>query len=181
MRLFVGIPLADGVVSELSAAVEHLRPKAGALRWTTPASWHVTLQFLGSCTEEQDACLVACLAGVRTGQVAIRIMGLGCFERAGILHAEVEPSPQLIALQQRITAATSRCGFAAEQRPFHPHITLARAQGEGHIVQWSELMARIGAQPAYSSFTADAFMLYESHLLKTGAEYEIRVRFPLAD
>ena len=196
MRLCVGIPLADGVVSEFAAAVAKMKPGA-PLRWTEPESWHITLQFLGNATQEQFECLRAQLGEVRSAQVLVQLGALGCFERPGVLFADVKMTPELTALEQRVIAATSRCGFRAEERPFHPHITLARKtendgarergskgkreedRGNKHAVTLRELMAKAGSQPRFTRFTAREFLLYESHTERKGARYEVRSRFAL--
>jgi 2'-5' RNA ligase len=185
MRLFVGIPLADGVVRELAAVAARLRTResglgsGGELRWTAPESWHITLQFLGNATVEQLQYLAARLGEVRSAPVSVQLGELGCFDRAGVLFADVAVTPDLTALERRVAAATSQCGFVAETRPFHPHITLARAKGQGREDDLRELRAKIRSQPAFTRFTAREFVLYESHLGPGGARYEAKARFGL--
>lgn len=183
MRLFVGIPLADAVERELQAATARLRSSSGSaaapLRWTAPESWHITLQFLGSATAEQLACLAAQLGEVRSAPVRVELGALGCFERAGVLFADVLATTELAALAERVVAATGRCGFVAETRPFHPHITLARAKGPGREAGLRSLASTLRNLPRFSRFTAKEFLLYESYLSSAGARYEVRGRFPL--
>jgi len=180
MRLFVGIPLAESVVAGLTAVCNRLRSKEDSLRWSAPESWHITLQFLGSATAEQFDCLAIQLARVRSVPVPLRLDGLGVFDRAGVFLAKVELTPELIVLQSRVTEATARCGFVPEDRPYQPHITLARSKGEGGRQQLKSLKARTSAKPAFSGFVAREFLLYESHLGPDGAKYEVRHRFGLA-
>jgi 2'-5' RNA ligase len=179
MRLFVGIPLAAAVIGELAAVSARLKSNQDGLRWATPESWHVTLQFLGNTGPEKYECLVARLREVRSPPVPVRLEALGCFDRAGILFAGVGLTPELFSLEQRVTAATGLCGFVPETRPFHPHITLARSKGEGRSQPLRELRTRIQRQPTFTRFVAGEFLLYESHLSPTGSRYEIRERFPL--
>ncbi len=186
MRLFVGIPLADAVVRELAAVVARLRspaldrkPLVGGLRWTAPESWHITLQFLGEATPEQYECLVARLGEVRGAPVTVQLGELGFFDLAQVFFADVVVAPGLIALQQLVVAATSKCGFVAETRSFHPHITLARAKGHGRGTDLRELKGRIRSQPSFTRFTAREFVLYESHFGPAGAQYEVKARFGL--
>lgn len=184
MRLFVGIPLADGAMRELAAVVERLRKAEGivqsaALRWATQESWHITLQFLGNTTAEQLECLRPRLEEVRAAQLSVQLGELGCFERAGVLFAEVLLTPELEALQRNVVAATSRCGFTAEARPFHPHITLARVKGQGHGRELRALRGNLRSQPKFTQFTAGEFVLYESHLASGGSRYEVLMRVPL--
>jgi 2'-5' RNA ligase len=175
MRLFVGIPLTEAVIGELAAVAARIRRKEDGLRWMAPDSWHVTLQFLGNTDPQQYQCLIARLGAVHSPPVPIQLEALGCFDRAGIFFAGVGLTAELLALEQRVTAATELCGFAAETRPFHPHITLARAKGQS----LGALKARIERQPAFTRFVAYEYFLYESHLSPTGARYEVRERFAL--
>ena len=179
MRLFVGMPLSDIVLAELSAVVARLKSGAYGLRWMEPDSWHITLQFLGNTEQERHECLVARLGTVRSAEMQVRLGDLGCFDRSGVFFADVAATSELVSLAERVTAATSQCGFVAETRPFHPHITLARAKGQGRGKPLRALEKRLLCQPAFSRFVAREFLLYESHLSATGAKYEVRARFPL--
>jgi len=181
MRLFIGIPLAEQVKSELSALCNKLRPGAPGLRWSRPESWHITLQFLGSAGEEPLDCLRARLAEVRAAPVPVRLGELGIFDRAGVFIVEVELAPGLAALQKRIVAATAQCGFVAEERPYHPHITLARAKDEAGRRQLKKLKAGAPTRPVFSTFIANEFLLYESHAEAGGSRYEVRARFAVGE
>lgn len=179
MRLFIGIPLADAVIAELAAISARLRSEVDGLRWATPDSWHITLQFLGNATPGQYDCLAARLGELRSPPVPIHLTALGVFDRAGIFYAGIELTPALVSLQQRVMAATAPCGFLPENRPFRPHITLARSKGHGRGRQLNELMRRIRVQPCFTRFTASEFLLYESHLSQKGSIYDVRARFLL--
>lgn len=179
MRLFVGIPLPDAVLVELSAVVARLRSGADGLRWMERDSWHITLQFLGNTEQERYECLEARLGAVRSAPVPVRLGDLGCFDRAGVFFVDVAVGPELVSLAERVRAPTNLCGFVAESRPFHPHITLARAKGQGRGRSLRALEAGIQRKPVFSRFVAKEFLLYESHLSAGGARYEVRASFPL--
>lgn len=173
MRLLIALPLAPEVVTRLTATVARLRSANNGLRWTAPASWHITLQFLGEATPLQCKELQTRLEEVVAAPFLVQMEGIGAFARTGVVYAGVCLSPALLSLEQKIVAATAPAGFAAERRRFHPHITLARAQGR----KAGPLKLLPG--PALSSFTATEFRLYESFLDPAGARYELRARFPL--
>lgn len=177
MRLFIAIPLSDDVHNELAALVKRLQRADDELRWMPPEMWHVTLQFLGNASAQQYECLAQSLRAVRSSPPAIQLGELGFFERAGIFHVAVQRSPELLALQKSVLAATSKCGFVAEDRPYSPHITLARNRGRGAGIR--TLKARVGAGPKFTSFTAQEFLLYESFPGPSGSRYEVRARFGL--
>lgn len=180
MRLFVGLPLASEVLKELSEAVVRLKRPHDGLRWSSPESWHITLQFLGNTDQAHFDCVTLRLAEVHTEPVAVRLGRLGVFDRAGVFFADVVPTTGLVELARRVTEATAKCGFAAETRPFHPHITLARAKGDIRSGTLRVLQERVPQKAVFAGFTATEFLLYESHTLPEGAEYEVRGRFALA-
>lgn len=179
MRLFIGIPLADAVVRELSALCGRLHAGTDGLRWSAPESWHITLQFLGSTTEEQYACVTRRLGEIQSAPVRVRLGGVGIFERAGIFHVEVELTDELVALQRQVMAHTIPCGFDMEDRPYRPHITLARTKGDARRRQLKKMKERVKAQPQFSPFTAREFLLYESHTDPGGSRYEVRERYAM--
>src|SRR5260370_32749804 len=125
MRLFIGIPLAPGVVEELAALTERLRSAVDGLRWSAAVGWHITLQFLGKTGAEQYACVVAGLRNIKFPPFEVQLEPPGFFDRAGVFFAGVRLSPELVRLQEVVVAATQPCGFEPEDRPYHPHITLA--------------------------------------------------------
>jgi RNA 2',3'-cyclic 3'-phosphodiesterase len=182
MRLFVGIPLAATTARDLGAVVDRLRSKTvseSLLRWSTAESWHITLQFLGSTTPQQYECVTVRLRELHQAPVVVELGAVDTFDRAGVLFLDVRVTPQLSALQQTVTAATTPCGFVPESRPYHPHITLARRRGKNGGRELRHLKLQIDQQSNIPSFTAGSFLLYESTLTPEGSRYERRECFPL--
>jgi len=181
MRLFIGIPLSAKVVDELSAICQRLRSERDGLRWSSPDSWHITLQFLGETSQEKYGCLVPRLRELRSTGPPVQIEGLDCFDRVGVFFAGVTVSPELANLQRLVTAATARCGFAPETRPYHPHVTLARVKGGDRRSEGLRaLKNKTDRAPRFTSFVAQEFILYEAFLSPSGSRYEVRERFGLA-
>ncbi len=180
MRLFVAIPLPEQTTAEIHQIVGRIRLTPGLpnLRWSPPESWHITLQFLGTATPEQYACLADRLRSVHAATVRIAPDEIGAFQSAGVLYAGLKPSPELTALQKRITAATALCGFSAEERPYHPHITLARTRSTGRR-ELSAIVKVSGGLNRFQALTASEFALYES-VPGAPACYVIRERFAFA-
>jgi 2'-5' RNA ligase len=179
MRLFVAIPLSAAFEAELKQLTARLRPTAPQLRWSHPESWHITLQFLGNTSEEQYASLLPRLSELKSAPIAIEFEGLGVFERAGAFFLDVQTSPALAALQKKVTSATEPCGFEPENRPYRPHITLARTKSENRSRELRTLIHRAGERVHFESFLAIEFRLYESHPSATGSRYEVKRLFSL--
>ena len=178
MRLFLGIPLATVVIEALEAITRSLRSNADGLRWSLPETWHITLQFLGQTSPEKYDCMVPRLGEIRSPHVPIWLDGTGFFDRAGVFFAGVNVSPELLQLQKLVVAATTECGFAPEDRPYHPHVTLARAKADNrHLLR--KLKARTSQKTSFPRFTASEFLLYEAFFGPGGSRYEVRKRFTL--
>jgi 2'-5' RNA ligase len=182
MRLFVGIALAPASSNALDSVRRRFAPIAGDLRWSQPENWHVTLQFLGSSTNEQAACVAEKLATIQAKPLPVRIANLGFFERAGVFWAGVELTSELLALQQKVITATRGCGFVPEDRAYNPHITLARAKGRNGGRALAPLRAAVERTriPSTAEFVAQDFLLFESFPGPEGSRYEVRARFPLS-
>jgi 2'-5' RNA ligase len=181
MRLFVGIGLGPGAVDALRGVRERFAAAKNGLRWSAEESWHVTLQFLGAADDAQTACVTEQLSAVRASAVPVRIEGLDFFARAGVFHARVALTAELLALQQRVTAATRGCGFVPEARAYSPHITLARAKGRGGAQALAPLQRAVerARVSLAGEFVAEEFRLYESIPRPEGSRYEVRARFGL--
>jgi RNA 2',3'-cyclic 3'-phosphodiesterase len=180
MRLFVGIALSEEATQALRGVRERFAEAGGDVRWQAEATWHVTLQFLGETSAEQAACVTQRLRAVQADRVPVRVEGLGFFERAGIFFADVPVTVELLALEQKVTAATRGCGFVPEARAYHPHITLAKAKGRNARAMdgLRRAVERAGFALA-AEFAAGEFLLYESFPGLEGSRYEVRERFGL--
>jgi 2'-5' RNA ligase len=167
--------MAPAVTAQLAAVRDGLARPNDGLRWSAPEAWHITLQFLGATAPAQYDCVVSRLRALHFTPVPVNLEGLGFFERAGVFFAGVHLSPELIALQKSVIAATSQCGFKPKDRPYHPHITLARNRGRENGIR--VLKPRVGPAPQFAAFTATEFLLYESFPNAQGSRYEVRARF----
>ena len=181
VRLFIGIPLAAEVIDGLEHLSRSLRSDDDRLRWTSVDSWHITLQFLGETSEERYKCLAPRLREVVSAPPSIQVGELGFFDRAGVFFADVHVSQELSQLQRSVIAATSKCGCPAEERPFHPHITLARAKGDDRMHALKKLKNNVKPNVAFRPFPAQEFLLYESILGPRGSHYEVREHYSIVD
>ena len=179
MRLFVGLAVDEAVKETLEKLTLRRRAKDDGLRWSTPDQWHVTLVFLGEVDDEARGRLVRELGEVRQSALTLRMERLGVFARAGILHAEVEVSPELLRLYEAVAAAVQRVGLEMEERPYRAHITLARARNKDGGKTIARLRRSAQQQKLNARWEAAEFLLYESQLSPSGSRYVVRERFGL--
>ena len=177
-RLFTGIAVDAVEVPMLVERVDALRAGHGDLRWSERAGWHVTLQFYGMVDAAQETCLREQLCGVDARCVEVALRGIGTFDRAGALWAGVELTAELKALERRVAAAGEACGFAREERPYHPHVTLARRRGRGG--RWDFRKGwEIDMGTEFGVARVRKFLLYESVAGPGGSRYEVVDRYML--
>lgn len=179
MRLFVGIALDPAATDALKRMTATLRRADDGLRWSSPEAWHITLQFLGSTDQQTYECLLARLREIHRPPLTIHLGVPDVFERAGVFHIGVVPSQDLTALERHVVAATALCGISPEERPYHPHITLARSKGRDQRHGLHALHQRVHSAHRLPSLFAQEFLLYQSSPTPEGSRYEVRGRFPL--
>jgi RNA 2',3'-cyclic 3'-phosphodiesterase len=180
MRLFTGLDLPAAVVRNLEKLLEDLRPTA-RIQWSPPANLHVTTKFIGEWPEERLDELKSALAGLPSrSEIALRIRQVGFFPnprspRVFWCGIEAEGLAELAADTERATAAL---GIESENRPYSPHLTLARIKER---VDLQALLARIGARKSleFGNFHAQSFFLYRSQLRSGGSVYTKLAEFPL--
>jgi RNA 2',3'-cyclic 3'-phosphodiesterase len=177
-RLFVGIALGEATRDALRA---YLAALGGALpgRAVPPANWHLTLRFLGATDAAREQCLVQELVGMTVPPpFVLRFGGLGAFPRAGrakVLWMGIDQgADELRALAASVESAARAAGFAAEPKPFSPHLTLARVDPPGDL---RALIDR--APPSGVRVRVEELVLFRSHLGGGGPRYEVLRRFPL--
>ena len=105
--------------------------------------------------------------------VHLEFRGLGFFpneKRPRVFWAGMEASPNLKTLAADIDQAVHRLGFPLEERPFTPHLTLARFQPPGIPPKLLQAIQEKSAQ-ASGSLRTGQIHLIESKLKPTGAEY----------
>ena len=163
------------------------------ISWVQPDSMHLTLRFLGDTADESIEPLRLAIEQALSAHQAIPIP----LERLGIFPRPQAPrvlwvgpsasgeqgreAQRLAAIHRAVETCCRAANFAPEERPFSPHLTLARIkEGErqvGQALAQSGLLERpvtIGALPV------EAIVLIKSELRPTGSVYTKLWECPLA-
>lgn len=177
MRLFVACDLPEPIRESL-VGLEEALPGA---RWVGVGNLHLTLTFLGNVSIELTERVIERLARVRHGAFAVQAKGVGVFPGRGsprVLFAGLEPAAPVVSLKAEIDRELEALGMEPERRPFHAHVTLARAKPSLERAAVDAYLARhrgLQSEP----FSISEFVLYESQLSAAGSRYEARARFGL--
>lgn len=175
-RLFLAVELAEELRRALQA---HLRGHDLPGRGVQPASWHLTLRFLGDTLPGERARLVDEVRKTPLGApFTLGFDRAGAFPRptrAAVLWLGVaEGEAPLRALAAAAGDAAVRAGFPAEPRPFSPHLTLSRIRPPRDVRALLE-----GLPPFRQAMPVEEAVLFRSRLGAGGARYEALERFPL--
>jgi 2'-5' RNA ligase len=147
-------------------------------RWVTPDHIHLTLRFLGNVPDESVTPLFQAMAQAAQGQTAfpLRARALGCFPhpaRARVLWVGLDdPSQALGRLNERLMAALTPLGFPLEDRPFRPHLTLARVQNRTPSSQLLPMLQTYQNRD-FGEFLVTQLHLMQSQLQRGGARHTI--------
>jgi 2'-5' RNA ligase len=173
MRLFTAIQLSDNARAHLlkmRADVASMFP-ADRIKWVEPGNLHVTLKFLGEVPDDHVPDLRAALATVRVDPMRLRVDRFDGFPAHGpmrVLVARLGGDVEAVGgLFDHVERACESCGFARDQRPYTPHVTLGRSK---HGVRRHPAPRQWAPGP---EFLAAGFDLIHSALGARGSTYRV--------
>lgn len=186
-RTFIAVRLPDAVRAQLALQIESLKPQLpAAVRWVAPESLHLTLAFLG---ELDDARLAAAkeataVAAHEGAPFTLALTHLGTFGPARsprVVWAGVSGDVSALAnLQGRLATELELRGFPHEDRPFSPHLTLARIKEPLPSDTGRAVPELLRSTPAdHGSWQVHELCVMKSELSRSGARYTCLHAFPL--
>ncbi len=176
-RVFCAVEVlteARARVAEHIASLRHEAPDARA-SWARAENFHITLKFLGEIgrnrVESLSRAAQRAVAGIPPFDVAIK--GAGAFPPHGIPRVLwlgiTDASDGLARLQSRLDKECDREGFPPEQRPFHPHLTIARPRVPKGARRLAALHKEMGFEPI--GFPVNELRVIRSELGPGGSRY----------
>lgn len=175
IRVFAGVPLP---VETRLALADRLADFDVPGKVAPPENWHLTLRFLGrvdQVTLERFLSGLIHLSAEPAFQVALG--GFGAFpnaRRAAVVWLGLRRGEEALARLNQITEeAAVAAGLAPEERPFHPHLTLARVRPPADVRVLLDDEIPLG-------WECDRIVIYQSHLGGGPARYEALETFALA-
>ncbi len=129
---FIAIEFPESIHEKLDEVIQRLRQNnAGTVRWVPAQNIHLTLKFLGDISPANldMLCKILAAESSRHAPFSVKVGGLGAFpsaRRPRVIWIGITDTPALDALQHGVETETRRLGYAPEERPFSPHLTLGR-------------------------------------------------------
>jgi 2'-5' RNA ligase len=180
-RLFVAVPTPPEVRDSVAGLVEMVRaesdPNRRDVRWVRLDGLHLTLRFLGPTDDEAipDVAAAVDRAGAAIGPFDVAIGGAGAFPSVArpraLWLAVTAGVVELDAAARTLDDQLAQIGWPRDDRPYRPHLTLARSDG----VRTGPDVARrlIDAAATFETrFRAERVILFESISGGGPARYE---------
>ncbi|MDZ4089377.1 MAG: RNA 2',3'-cyclic phosphodiesterase [Tabrizicola sp.] len=179
IRAFLGIDLPPAVRGALQVQ-QFLLPMP---RKVEPENLHLTLVFLGDCSELVLDAAHEGFGALREPRFSLALQGLGLFgkDKPRVAWAGVVPSPELMHLQAKVETIARRAGCPLDARKFVPHVTLGRFQPPPPPdAMRLERAIAMGQGFRTDPWEITELTLWRSHLTGKGSHYEVLTRYPLA-
>lgn len=170
-RLFFALWLDALIKRRLTTLSRELAASCNGC-WTRPDNLHLTLQFLGSVPPAAIARLENIAAGINESSFALDLTRIEHWRRPRVLTLSTVETPEPLArLCERLRGDLAANGFKLDDKPFRPHVTLAR-----------DITAYHGpAQIPALRWTAQEFVLAEStHDARGATTYAVLHRWGLS-
>lgn len=182
-RLFIAIPIEGEQRALLHREMEQLQPLSPFRKWVHPEDLHITLCFLGDTDPDTAAKVKDALSALTKSAASFRLK-LGSPGTFGKAHApnilwmgvrgDMEPLQQL---QAQIVQRLEPLGFRPEDRPYRPHITMAKKYA-GKKDFSEALLPTFGRSESDSSWDVKHIVLFRTHM-HLQPMYEVIGSFPL--
>jgi 2'-5' RNA ligase len=174
--VFVAVPLPIELKTQLAALQGKFRPLSLEAAWVREAGFHLTLKFLGEADASQIGPIASCMTATaqRYHPFSVTLCGVGVFPHESsprVLWVGIEDETGCLRqLQQTLESELARIGYLPDDRPFAPHLTLARLK---RVSSRSEFLAVLTThrQAVFGQLNVDHLELMESQLHPSGARY----------
>lgn len=179
LRAFIAIDIPPEIKQAISSQTASLRKESGrAARWVDAENIHLTLKFLGDVSSANLELLAQALQAecAQTAPFTVSLEGLGCFpnpRRPRTLWIGLVVPPGLTRLQRQVEASTARLGYAADDKPFSPHLTIGRVREQAAPAELQALRSLLEQTTVASlgTFNVNEVHLYKSDLKPQGPTY----------
>ncbi len=180
IRSFIAIELPEEAKEGLARLRKELeRDEHKFVKWVGPGGIHLTLKFLGNIPSKRVTEITEAIKEAAQGisPFNLEISGLGAFpsiRQARVLWVGIGGEvDKLSRLQKNIDSALAALGFAKEERPFVPHLTLARIREGASPPERRSFGELVGSTTFEDKYhvEVEAIRLMRSQLTPAGAIY----------
>jgi 2'-5' RNA ligase len=174
LRVFIAVKVPSS--PSLRKVLKHLESMGRLVKPVSADNLHVTLKFLGDTNTTHIPEISNAVLNAVHGEKVIEghIVGLGAFsqiQRPSVIWAGFENGEPLIRIAETLETMLCEMGFHSEQKPFHPHLTLARIKSKPP----AELADLLNENQAtdFGVVSFSSVELFQSQLQPNGPRYTV--------
>ncbi len=178
LRTFLAIDLPASLQSAIEQNIQIAKRKFSGISWSKTENLHINLKFLGETTESQIDQIrqVVEQAVSNIAPFVIELKGFGVFpdnRLPRVLWIGIDGAlDDLATLAERVGCAVVPLGFPQEDRPFQPHLTVARVKKDHREVGRALGTLGVFTDPFLcGQLPVERVTLYKSDLRPSGAVY----------
>jgi 2'-5' RNA ligase len=164
MRLFTAIDLPPETRLRLERLLSALRPEA-LIKWSPLDNLHITTKFIGEWPDSKLEELHTALAGLTPREpfeITLRELGWFPNERSPrVLWVGVDAGDAVHELAKETETRLKTLDIAMDERPFSPHLTLARIKGPVPLGRLRQRVTGLNSA-SLGSFRVTHFSLFRS-------------------
>lgn len=139
LRLFLALETPRATREAVAGVQTRLKESGADVKWDAPEKFHITLKFLGGTSADMVGQIETAVRTIAraTPEIFLLYSELGCFPSKRKPHViwmgAKEDGATLFLLHEKIDKAMVPLGFEADERRFHPHITLGRVRSQKNV------------------------------------------------
>ncbi|MFO0701866.1 MAG: RNA 2',3'-cyclic phosphodiesterase [Nitrospira sp.] len=191
IRAFLAVELGEDLRKQIALVQQDLQARLGKesskavrIAWVQPSSIHLTMRFLGDTDEQLLDPMREAMVTVRrshpTIQIPIdRLQAFPNLRQPRVLWVgpseawfTSEQAKQLTSLHRGIESCCRSFGFTTEDKPFTPHLTVARIKaGDREVGQRLTQSGACDRALSVGVITVGPLVLMQSKLRPTGPVY----------
>jgi 2'-5' RNA ligase len=185
LRCFVAIELPEDLREAVAAFFAREGREIAGVRWVDGARLHLTLKFLGAVAADRVAAVGGAVAeaAVGHGPFALELRGAGAFpteQRARVVWVGIGAgAAETCGLASSLETALAPLGFAREERPFTPHLTVGRVKAPPRDRAALPRLLAAARDRTWGQALVPAVHLVRSELFPAGPIYSILTTTPL--
>ena len=185
VRTFIAVDVGSAI-RRTATTLQKLLAQCGAdVKWVEPENLHLTLIFLGEVDDRElhAVCRAVSKAVVRESPFPIRVAGVGAFptpRRPKTIWAGITDGAENLARIHDLIEPplVELGGYRREDRPYTPHLTLGRINGEANSnLIAAEIPKHLAWAGGHSAI--EEILVIGSELRRGGPTYTILGRAPL--
>ena len=176
MRIFLSIPVPNVVKNIKQMLTSTCENERVEIRWVKHNNLHLTVQFLGSVSEEKVTKIRREVENIVSSinPFALTVSKTGCFpgtSKPSVLYLGIGGNVEALnALVVKINDKMSQIGFKKDSELFIPHITVAKINYPQKFNP--DLSIFLNSTYDEVEFSVDKIQLLESKTLTEGVVYE---------